>query len=141
MGVLEDLYQEALLLRYKSPKRRGTLPDATHTSGGKNPSCGDRVELFLKVNGDRIEAARFDGEGCAVSQASADLLAEAVEGKTIPEALELVRAFKAMVVEGKPPAPALGELKILAGVAKLPSRVKCATLAWNALESALLGER
>jgi len=141
MGVLEELYQETLLARYRSPKRRGPLADATRTARGENPACGDRVELLLKLNGDRIEAARFEGEGCAVSQASADLMSEAIEGKTVDEALALARRFKAMVVEGRPPEPALGELKILAGVAKLPSRVKCATLAWNALESALLEER
>ncbi len=137
MGILEDLYQELVLTRYKAPKRRGELSNPTHTAGGRNPACGDQIELFLRVANGKIEAARYRGEGCAVSQASADLMAEAIEGKTAAEALELAKAFKAMVVEGRPPAPELGELAALAGVAKLPSRVKCATLAWHALEEAL----
>ncbi len=137
MGILEELYQELVLTRYKAPQKRGTLPNPTHKSGGKNPACGDQIELYLKVEDGTIAAVRYQGEGCAVSQASADLMAEAVEGKTVAEALELAKKFKAMVVEGRPPAPELGDLAALAGVAKLPSRVKCATLAWHALEEAL----
>ncbi len=139
MGILEDLYQELVLTRYKSPRRFGELPDPTHRAGGRNPACGDQVELFLRVRDGRIEAARYRGEGCAVSLASADLMAEAVEGRSVREALELARKFKAMVVEGAEPAPELGDLAALAGVAKLPSRVKCATLPWRALEEALEG--
>ncbi len=137
MGILEDLYQEIILTRYKEPRRRGRIEAPDRTAGGNNPSCGDRIELYLKFDGDRIAAVRYQGEGCAVSQASADLMAEAVEGKTAAEARELAKKFKAMVVEGAPPAPELGDLAALSGVAKLPSRVKCATLAWHALEEAL----
>jgi len=137
MGILEDLYQEIILTRYKTPKKRGTLENPTRTAGGKNPSCGDQIELFVELDGDRITAVRYQGEGCAISQASADLMAEAVEGKTVEEARRLAERFKAMVVEGAPPGPELGDLAALSGVAKLPSRVKCATLAWHALEEAL----
>ena len=137
MGILEDLYQEIILTRYKNPRRRGRLENPTRTAGGHNPSCGDQLELFVELDGDRIRAVRYQGEGCAVSQASADLMAEAVEGKTVAEARDLAERFKAMVVEGAPPDPALGDLAALSGVARLPSRVKCATLAWHALEEAL----
>ena len=137
MGLLEDLYQEVVLTRYKAPKKRGTLPNPSRISGGKNPSCGDEIELYLTLEDGVIKDVCYQGQGCAVSQASADLMAELVSGKTVKEALELAKKFKAMVVEGAPPAPELGDLAALAGVAKLPSRVKCTTLAWHALEDAL----
>ncbi len=141
MAFLEELYKEIILTHYKSPKNRGVLADATVSSGGHNPSCGDQVELFLKLDGDRVVEASFDGDGCAISQASASLLTEAVKGKTVEEALALAKKFRAMVVEGKAPDPELGDLAALSGVAQLPSRVKCATLAWNALEEALKGSK
>lgn len=137
MSVLDELYKEIILKHYQNPKNYGVLPDANRTAGGHNPSCGDQVEVMLKVEEGRILEARFQGQGCAISTASASLMTEAVKGKRVEEALELARKFKAMVVEGAPPDPGLGDLVALSGVARLPARVKCATLAWNALEEAL----
>ncbi|RDI95283.1 SUF system NifU family Fe-S cluster assembly protein [Meiothermus sp. QL-1] len=136
MGLLEELYQEIILKHYRNPRNHGELPGARLRVLGHNPACGDRVELQLQTDGERITEVRFLGQGCAISQASASLMTELVKGKTWAEALELERKFKAMVVEGAAPAPELGDLAALAGVHRLPARVKCATLAWNALEQA-----
>lgn len=137
MGTLEDLYREELLSRYRFPQKLGELPGATHTKFLENPTCGDKITLFLKVNDGHVESVRFVGEGCAISRASADLMAEAVEGRPLDEVRRLIKAFKAMVVEGRPPAPELGPLAALAGVARVPSRVGCAVLPWKALEAIL----
>ncbi len=137
MSVLDELYRETILKHYQSPKNFGPLPNATKRAGGMNPSCGDQVEVMVRLEGERIAEIRFQGQGCAISTASASMMTEAVEGKTVAEALEIARRFHAMVVEGAPPDPALGDLLALQGVAKLPARVKCATLPWHALEEAL----
>lgn len=137
MSVLDEVYREIILKHYQNPENFGPLPEANRRAGGMNPSCGDQVEVALRLEGDRIEAIRFQGQGCAISTASASLMTTLVQGKTVGEALELARRFQAMVVEGAPPDPALGDLAALQGVARLPARVKCATLAWHALEEAL----
>ncbi|WP_022799233.1 Fe-S cluster assembly sulfur transfer protein SufU [Thermus islandicus] len=137
MSVLDELYREILLNHYQSPRNFGVLPGASRRAGGMNPSCGDQVEVMVRLEGEVIADIRFQGQGCAISTASASLMTEAVKGKKVEEALELSRKFQAMVVEGGPPDPALGDLLALQGVARLPARVKCATLAWHALEEAL----
>ncbi len=136
MGLLDELYKEIILRHYKSPRNFGELPGANLRVMGDNPSCGDQVELFVLTDGTRIADVRFRGQGCAISQASASLMTELVKGKPWAEALALKQQFKAMVVDGRAPTPALGDLAALAGVHKLAARVKCATLAWNALEQA-----
>jgi nitrogen fixation NifU-like protein len=136
MSLLDSLYQEAILEHYKRPRNHGALADASVRQEGLNPSCGDELTLYLRLEQDEIAEVAFTGAGCAISQASASMLTEAVKGKTAAEALELTRQFKAML-HGQPPAARLGELKLFQGVAKLPARVKCATLAWVTLERAL----
>ncbi|HEX2864941.1 MAG TPA: SUF system NifU family Fe-S cluster assembly protein [Deinococcales bacterium] len=138
MGFLEDMYRQVILEHYKSPRNKGHLDAPTVAQGGHNPSCGDMLELELLVKDGRVEDVRFDGHGCAVSQASASLLTEAVKGKTVAESLELAHLFEAMV-RGAEPDPRLGDVTALQGVAKLPARVKCATLAWQTLEVACEG--
>ncbi|ADR36871.1 Fe-S cluster assembly sulfur transfer protein SufU [Oceanithermus profundus] len=137
MSLLEELYRETIMQHAQRPHNFGPLEGATVKVGGHNPSCGDRIELYLKVEDGRIAEARFTGHGCAISQSSASMMTDLIRGKTLDEALELEKKFKAMVVEGEPPAPELGDLSALQGVAKLHARVKCATLAWNALEQAI----
>ena len=137
MSVLDELYREIILKHYEAPKNFGVLPEATRRAGGMNPSCGDQVEVMVLLEGDIIADIRFQGQGCAISTASASMMTEAVKGKRVAEALDLAKKFQAMVVEGASPDPALGDLLALQGVAKLPARVKCATLAWHALEEAL----
>jgi nitrogen fixation NifU-like protein len=136
MSLLDELYKEIILRHYKSPRNYGPLETANLQVVGDNPSCGDQVELLIQTEGERIVDLRFRGQGCAISQASASLMTDLVKGKTWAEALELERKFKDMILEGAPPAPELGELAALSGVHKLAVRVKCATLAWNALEQA-----
>ncbi len=136
MVLRDQLYQEAILEHYKRPKNRGRLESASHRQEGVNPGCGDELELFLRVVDASIAEVKFVGEGCAISQASASLMTEAVKGKTVPEALGLAEKFRAML-RGDPPDPALGDLRILQGVSKLHARVKCAALPWVTLEQAL----
>jgi nitrogen fixation NifU-like protein len=136
MSLLEELYKEVILRHYKSPQNYGELPAANLRVMGDNPSCGDQIELMILTDGERIKDLRFRGQGCAISQASASLMTGLIRGKSWAEALALEQQFKAMIVDGVSPAPALGDLAALAGVHKLPARVKCATLAWNALEQA-----
>lgn len=136
MGFLESLYRDAILEHYKRPRNRGSLPDATHVQEGLNPSCGDELELFLRVEDGVVREARFEGVGCAISQASASMMTERIEGVAVEDALELAASFKAMV-RGEAPADSLGEARVLQGVSKLPARVKCADLPWITLELAL----
>ena len=136
MSALSQLYQAAILEHSRSTRHRGVLDPADADQEGINPSCGDELRLTLRVEGERIVAARFDGQGCAISQASAALMARAIEGRTRDEAAALVAHVKAMI-HGEGLHDDLGELAILEGVRRLPARVKCAALPWTTLEAAL----
>lgn len=136
MSVLTQMYQAAILEQARRRSHRGLLDPADLVQEGVNPSCGDELTLSLRFDGERVEKARFDGQGCAISQASASLMAQAIEGRSKDEALALVEHVKDMV-HGRELHPDLGELAVLQGVQKLPARVKCATLAWTTLERAL----
>jgi len=138
VSFLESLYKDVILEHYKRPHNRGALSAASHVQEGVNPSCGDELTLYLRVDDGVIRAVAFEGEGCAISQASASLMTDALKGRSVDQALELSRAFRAMI-RGQPPAPELGELSALQGIAKLHARVKCATLAWTTLDEALEG--
>lgn len=133
---LDELYRETILDHNQSPRNRGQLDDATASVGLLNPTCGDQIRLDVKVAGDRIEDIKFSGQGCSISMASASMLTEAVKGQPISDALDLARSFKAFLT-GTAATRDLGELEALQGVSQFPSRVKCATLAHNALEKAL----
>jgi nitrogen fixation NifU-like protein len=139
MNELDELYQEILLDHYRRPRNYGPLPEPDREVDGHNPLCGDRLRLRLRLEGDRVAEARFEGSGCAISTASASMMTEAVRGRPIAEVLELAARFRALVTgEGEAGEPeSLGELVALAGVRAYPMRVKCATLAWHALRSAL----
>ena len=136
MSFLESLYKDVILEHYKRPHNRGALDGATHVEEGVNPSCGDELTLYLRVEDGVVRGVAFEGEGCAISQASASLMTDAVKDRSVEQALELSRAFRAMI-RGRPPEPELGELSALQGIAKLHARVKCATLAWTTLDAAL----
>jgi len=139
MAFLESMYKEVILEHYKHPRNQGTLDEATVTEEGVNPSCGDELELFLLVEDGQVSDIKFVGEGCAISQATASLMTEAVKGKSVTDVLELSTKFKEML-RGDPPDEALGNLKVMQGVAKLHARVKCAALPWVTLEQALKSE-
>ena len=134
---VEELYREVILEHYRNPRNRGQLegPDV-RTVDLQNPTCGDEVHLSLRVQGGTVQDIRFTGRGCSISMASASLMTEAVRGRTVEEALLLSRDVKAML-QGRAPAEDLGDLEALSGVSRFPVRVKCATLAWNALLRAL----
>ncbi len=138
MNELYDLYQEILLDHYKRPRNFGPLPDLDREAEGYNPLCGDRVQIRLKLDGDRLAEVRFEGSGCAISTASTSMMTEAVRGKSRREVGELFELFRAAVTGDEPePLAELGELAALSGVRQFPMRVKCATLGWHTLKAAL----
>jgi nitrogen fixation NifU-like protein len=138
MTTLNELYQEIILDHYRQPRGRGELEPPKITQEGFNPSCGDEIILDLRVQDERIQAVRFRGRGCSISQASASMLTEAVQGKTLEEAHALIQRVLALVKgETEGDIETLGDIAALAGVRHFPVRVKCATLAWHALEEAL----
>ena len=136
---LRDLYQQVILERYKKPRFKGKTDPVDRYQKGHNPSCGDTIELTLHLDatGDRIEEVRFDGEGCAISMASADLMAEALKGKSVDEALAMVQRFQSMM-RGEDEFPKeQRKLNVMGGVAQFPVRIKCANLCWHTLKAAL----
>ena len=138
---LRDLYQEVVLDHGKHPRNFGELPGATHTAEGFNPLCGDQLKLYLQLDGERIKDARFTGSGCAISRASASMMTGAVKDKTRTDALALFDRVHALVTLGPKSGTDLesvGKLAVLSGVWEFPARVKCASLAWHTLKSALL---
>ncbi len=139
---LDDLYQEVILDHGRRPRNFRRLDDATSVAEGLNPLCGDHYKLYVKLDGDRIQDLAFEGSGCAISKASASLMTGALKGKTVAEAEEIFRSFHAMVAEGdRARATELGKLAVLQGVCEFPTRVKCASLVWHTLHSALEGGR
>ena len=138
MSDLSELYQEVILDHNKRPRNFGTLEAPTHHAEGYNPLCGDRLDLFVRVDGDTIADVRFKGSGCAISKASASLMTDALKGHTVAEAHELFERFHRMVTTPPDrPVEDLGKLSVLAGVREFPVRVKCASLAWHTLKAAL----
>lgn len=140
MADLRELYQQVILDHNRSPRNFRKIEGANRTSEGFNPLCGDRIELFVRLENDVIDDIGFQGSGCAISQASASLMTAAVQGKSRDEAELMFRAFHQMVT-GSQDAPAdrstLGKLVALAGVKQFPARVKCANLPWHTLHAAL----
>jgi nitrogen fixation NifU-like protein len=153
MNELEDLYREIILDHYRSPRNRGELPvPPAHRVEGFNPLCGDEIVIYLDVRDDILADLRIAGRGCSISQSSASMMSAAVKGLRLDEVRRLVRSFKSMMaIDGAPAEHAdptsepalpvdpdsLGELGALQGVVKFPVRIKCATLAWNALVQGL----
>lgn len=135
---LEELYQQVILDHSKRPRNFGALADAVHVHGD-NPSCGDEIELHVKFGADGgVEDIKFEGSGCAISQASASLMTMKLKGKPRAEAERLMQNFRTLVTsETEPDTKGLGDVVLLRGVRKFPQRVKCATLAWRAFEQAL----
>ena len=140
MSELRDLYQEVILDHHKRPRNFRAMEDATRHAQGHNPLCGDRVTIFVRVAGDKVEDVSFQGSGCAISKASASLMTDALKGATVAEVDALFEQFQSMVTS-EPDADvdldSLGKLAVFAGVREFPSRVKCASLAWHALRAAL----
>ncbi|HVY60108.1 MAG TPA: SUF system NifU family Fe-S cluster assembly protein [Planctomycetota bacterium] len=142
-GAFDDLYQELILDHYRKPRNRGALDNPSSSVELNNPLCGDVIAIDIRLVGDRIDQLQVHGQGCSISQASASMMTQLVKGKTVAEAAALVKTFKELMRgEGSFDAVAdrLGDLVALQGVMKFPARIKCATLAWNALQLALEGK-
>ena len=136
---LRDLYQEVILDHNRSPRNFGPLEDADLQADGYNPLCGDRLSIAVKVDGGVVTDVRFQGSGCAISQASASLMTEGIKGKTLDEARALFDRFQRLVTDQAALADeaSLGKLTVFAGVRDYPARVKCAILAWHTLRAAV----
>lgn len=136
---LEELYQEVILDHSRRPRNFGTLEKPDVVVHGDNPSCGDEIHLGVQFGTDgKLQEIKFSGQGCAISQASASMMTMKLKGKSREDAAEMAHTFKNLVTnEGADEAKNLGDLQLLQGVRKFPQRVKCAMLAWRALEQAL----
>lgn len=143
MSELRDLYQQLILDHNKNPRNFGKLANANRYQEGYNPLCGDHLQVYLRLEGDRIQEIAFEGSGCAISRASASLMTTALKGKTVAQARELFDRFHQMVTSevGAPvDREGLGKMAVFAGVREFPMRVKCATLAWHTARAALEGD-
>lgn len=139
MYELRELYQQLILDHNKKPRNFGPLAGATREAKGVNPLCGDKVTVYLRLEGDRVADVGFDGSGCAISTASASVMTETLKGKTRQEVEAIFDRFHALVAGHAEASEArdLGKLAAFSGVKDYPARVKCATLAWHALRAAL----
>jgi len=138
MSDLRELYQELIIDHGRHPRNLKRMDDASVSKEGFNPLCGDRLTLFLKIDNDKIIDASFEGNGCAISMASASLMTECLKGKTITETQKIFDAFHLLVTTGTEiNMQLLGKLAVLKGVCEYPSRVKCATLAWHTMIEAV----
>jgi nitrogen fixation NifU-like protein len=137
--MVHDLYQEIILDHSKHPRNHHSMDDANRQADGYNPLCGDKLKLYLKIEGDIVKDASFVGAGCAISTSSASLMTESIKGKTRAEALELLDKFHELLTTDVSVSQELGKLVVFCGVRDYPARVKCATLAWHTLKNALDG--
>ncbi len=140
---LRELYQEVILDHNKRPLNYGPLPDSNHDANGRNPLCGDHITLHVRVEDGRIADVSFEGEGCAISRASASMMTEAVKGRTVSEADTIFQQFHDLVTGTREltaeELDGMGKLAVFAGVHDYPARVKCASLAWHTLNAAIAG--
>ena len=142
MSGLSDLYQEILLEHNSKPHNFKAIEDASQTSEGFNPLCGDQITLFLKVVDGVIDDVGFQGTGCAISRASASMMTQSIKGQSVEQAEEIFDAFHHMITEpgAEIDLDTLGDLETLSGVNEYPTRIKCAILAWHTMKAALDGD-
>ena len=137
MSDLRELYQQVILDHNRQPRNFRVIDPVSNKADGHNPLCGDKVTVFVEVEGDVIKDVAFQGRGCAISTASASLMTDIVKGKTLAEAQHIFESFHDVVTDKSASLSDLGKLAVLAGVRDYPSRVKCATLAWHTMHAAL----
>jgi nitrogen fixation protein NifU and related proteins len=140
MADLDDLYQEVILDHNKSPRNFRVLPEANRQAEGYNPLCGDHVTVYLRLEDGLIRDISFQGNGCAISKASASMMTSELKGKSEQDARRLFEEVHRMLT-GEAGAESLGKLAILSGVSKFPARVKCASLAWHTVNAAIAGDK
>jgi len=134
---LDELYRRVIMDHYKNPRNRGTMDEDSVTVNLNNPTCGDRIQLQLQVEDGVVKLAKYTGEGCSISMSSASMMTDAIRGKTLDEALGMAEKFSALM-QGQPvDFEEYEDLEALSGVSKFPARIKCATLAWNALRKGI----
>lgn len=134
---LNEIYKQVIMSHFARPRNKGLVNDPDMMVHLDNPTCGDTIDVQLKVQDGRVQSVHWAGRGCSISMASASMMSEAVKGKTVAEARAILARFKAMMRGEEGSYKDLGELQSLSGVAKYPVRIKCATLAWNAVEMGL----
>lgn len=134
MSSLDDLYRRVIMDHYQKPRNVGEIEDADATIQLKNPTCGDQIQLQMRVENGKIKDAKFKGEGCSISMSSASMMTEAVKGKSVEEALNLADRFSKMLLGENVETEDFDDIEALQGVCKFPARIKCATLAWKAME-------
>ncbi len=134
---LDDLYRRVIMDHYKNPRNNGTLAEDSVTINLNNPTCGDRISLQLQVVDGKVADAKFDGEGCSISMSSASMMTEAVKGRSFEEALSMADRFSSLMKGEDVEFEELEDIEALSGVNKFPARIKCATLAWNALRKGI----
>lgn len=137
---LQELYQQVILDHSRSPRNYFKLGSANRIAEGHNPLCGDRVTVYMRLENGMICDVSFQGEGCAISKASASIMTEMLKGKSREEAQSIFTQFHEMVTTGSPSTDELGKLGVFAGVNKFPARVKCAILPWHAIHATLEGQ-
>ncbi|MBI2885761.1 MAG: SUF system NifU family Fe-S cluster assembly protein [Chloroflexi bacterium] len=137
LDALDALYKEVILDHYQNPRNNDSLESPSVATEGYNPVCGDQITLQLKMADGLIESVGLQGKGCAISQASASMMTEAIKGKTLEEAEATARRFRDFMTKGNDQPDSLGDLEVLEGVRMFPVRIKCATLGWNTLQEAI----
>lgn len=139
---LDTLYRQVIMDHYKNPRNKGNLEDDTVTINMNNPTCGDRIQLSLKVEDDKVVDAKFDGEGCSISLSSASMMTQAIKGLKVEDALKMSKVFSDMMQgkEYEDSSLELEDIEALQGVSQFPARIKCATLAWKAMEKGFKNE-
>jgi len=138
--ALDDIYKEVILDHYKSPRNKHELPEAELTCTRNNPLCGDEITVYIHKDDGKVAGVAFQGAGCSISQSSASMMTEAVDGRPVDDALKLAADFRGMMAgEVEPDEQEFGDLVALKGVVKYPIRIKCAVLAWDVLQEALEG--
>lgn len=136
---LDTLYRQVIMDHYKNPRNKGELTDDSITVNLNNPTCGDRIQLQMKVEDGKVSDVKFDGEGCSISMSSASMMTQAVKGLEVDKAMKMAEIFSDMI-QGKEydeEVLELGDIEALQGVAKFPARIKCATLGWKAMEKGI----
>jgi nitrogen fixation NifU-like protein len=137
MNELQELYQQVIIDHNHNPRNFRDIKHPSHSAKGHNPLCGDKIDIFLTIENNKIIDVGFTGSGCAISKASSSLMTEALVGKTIAEAKKLFNSVYDMIINGKTDVEGIGKLAVLSGVHKFPARVKCAILPWRTLKNAL----